>query len=130
MFAHSYAIASVVGNDVSLSWFSSSNQIVASSVDEDSVTPIIHDRTTLDDDPIASGIDAGARKALRENGKSLLPPGIVRCEGDFAAGDVVRVCDPDGTEFARGISRFEATRIKTRQLPRSEVVNRDNLVIL
>jgi glutamate 5-kinase len=75
-------------------------------------------------------VDDGAKKALREGGKSLLPPGIVRCEGDFDAGDVVRVCDLDGTEFARGISRYEANRIKTQQLPRSEVVNRDNLVIL
>ncbi len=38
-------------------------------------------------------VDDGAKKALRENGKSLLPPGVARCEGDFAAGDVVRICD-------------------------------------
>jgi len=37
-------------------------------------------------------VDAGAKKALREAGKSLLPPGITRCEGDFQAGDVVRLC--------------------------------------
>src|SRR6516162_11111961 len=34
-------------------------------------------------------VDAGARRALRENGKSLLPPGVARCEGEFGAGDVV-----------------------------------------
>jgi glutamate 5-kinase len=75
-------------------------------------------------------VDAGARKALRESGKSLLPPGIARCEGEFAAGDVVRICDLDGTEFARGIAGFEAAEIKARQLKRVEVVHRDNMVIL
>jgi glutamate 5-kinase len=75
-------------------------------------------------------VDAGARKALRESGKSLLPPGIARCEGDFAAGDVVRVCDLDGTEFARGIAAFQASEIQARQLRRVEVIHRDNLVIL
>lgn len=75
-------------------------------------------------------VDNGAREALREKGKSLLPPGIARSEGDFAAGDVVRVCDLDGTEFARGIARFPATEIAARQLRGVEVVHRDDLVIL
>ncbi len=75
-------------------------------------------------------VDAGAKQALRENGKSLLPPGIARCEGDFAAGDVVRICDQDGTEFARGISAFDSAAIKARQLTRVEIVHRDNLVVL
>ena len=75
-------------------------------------------------------VDAGAKKALRENGKSLLPPGIARCEGEFEAGEGVRICDLDGTEFARGITGFNATEIKGRQLKRIEVVHRDNLVIL
>ncbi len=75
-------------------------------------------------------VDAGARKALREAGKSLLPPGIARCEGEFEAGEVVRICDQDGTEFARGIAGFGAAEIKARKLQRVEVVHRDNLVIL
>src|SRR6266700_419988 len=75
-------------------------------------------------------VDAGAKKGLRENGKSLLPPGVARCEGEFAAGDVVRICDLDGTEFARGISDFSADEICARQLKRVEIVHRDNLVIL
>jgi glutamate 5-kinase len=75
-------------------------------------------------------VDAGAKKALRESGKSLLPPGIARCEGEFEAGEVVRVCDLDGTEFARGIAGFSAGQIKARQLKGVEVVHRDNLVIL
>lgn len=75
-------------------------------------------------------VDEGAKKALRENGRSLLPPGITRCEGDFEAGEVVRICDLDGTEFARGIASFGAGAIAARQLKRVEVVHRDNLVIL
>jgi glutamate 5-kinase len=75
-------------------------------------------------------VDAGARKALREGGKSLLPPGVVRCEGDFAAGSVVRICDPDGTEFARGIAKYGAAEVRGRKLSRVELVHRDDLVIL
>ena len=75
-------------------------------------------------------VDAGARKALRENGKSLLPPGVARCEGDFQAGEVVRVCDLDGMEFACGIAGFSASEIQAGQLKRVEVVHRDDLVVL
>jgi glutamate 5-kinase len=75
-------------------------------------------------------VDEGARQALRESGKSLLPPGVVRCEGDFEKGEVVAICDLDGTEFARGIAAFSAAEIKGRELKRVEVVHRDDLVIL
>jgi glutamate 5-kinase len=75
-------------------------------------------------------VDDGAKKALRESGKSLLPPGVARCEGEFAAGDVVRICDLDGTEFARGIAKFSADEIRAKKLARVELVHRDDLVIL
>jgi glutamate 5-kinase len=75
-------------------------------------------------------VDAGAKKALRESGRSLLPPGVARCEGQFAAGEVVRICDLDGTEFARGIAAFDSSEISTGNLKRVEVIHRDNLVIL
>ncbi len=75
-------------------------------------------------------VDDGAKLALREKGKSLLPPGVARCEGEFAAGDVVRICDLNGTEFARGIARFEAAAVRARKLPKEELVHRDDLVIL
>jgi hypothetical protein len=42
----------------------------------------------------------------------------------------VRICDQDGTEFARGLAGFGAAEIKGRKLQRVEVVHRDNLVIL
>ena len=75
-------------------------------------------------------VDDGAKKALRESGKSLLPPGVARCEGEFAAGDVVRICDLDGTEFARGIAKFSGEEIRAKKLARVELVHRDDLVIL
>jgi len=75
-------------------------------------------------------VDDGARKALREMGKSLLPPGVVRCEGEFGAGDIVRICDVNGTEFARGICRASSSEIASHQNSRTEVVHRDDLVIL
>jgi len=74
-------------------------------------------------------VDDGAKQALRERGKSLLPPGVARCEGDFVAGDVVRLCDLNGTEFARGICAFDSTVVKARQAG-GVLVHRDNLVVL
>jgi len=75
-------------------------------------------------------VDDGAKTALRENGKSLLPPGVKRCEGSFAKGDVVMICDLEGTEFARGIAEFGSEEVKSATLKRVEVVHRDNLVVL
>jgi glutamate 5-kinase len=74
-------------------------------------------------------VDDGAKKALRDNGKSLLPPGVARCEGEFAAGEVVRICDLNGTEFARGICDFDSRTVKAREA-KEVLVHRDNLVIL
>jgi glutamate 5-kinase len=75
-------------------------------------------------------VDDGAKKALRESGKSLLPPGVARCEGNFSAEEVVRICDLDGTEFARGIAKFSGEEIRAKKLARVELVHRDDLVIL
>jgi glutamate 5-kinase len=75
-------------------------------------------------------VDNGAKLAVREKGKSLLPPGVARVEGEFGADSVVRICDLDGMEFARGIARFGATAIRENTLPKEELVHRDDLVIL
>ena len=75
-------------------------------------------------------VDNGAKTALRENGKSLLPPGVARCEGNFEAGEVIRICDLDGTEFARGIAKFGGKEIREKKPARVELVHRDDLVIL
>jgi glutamate 5-kinase len=75
-------------------------------------------------------VDDGARTALREQGKSLLPPGVLRCEGTFEAGEIVRICDSDGTEFARGQVEYGADSIRAGHLKRVEIIHRDNLVVL
>jgi glutamate 5-kinase len=75
-------------------------------------------------------VDAGARRALVENGKSLLQPGVVKCEGDFAKGDIVSICDGDGTEFARGMIGASAEEICGKRVSCGELVHRDDLVIL
>ena len=74
-------------------------------------------------------VDDGAKKALRENGKSLLLPGVARCEGDFATGEVVRICDLNGTEFSRGICDFDSAAVKAHKVT-GVLVHRDNLVVL
>lgn len=75
-------------------------------------------------------VDDGARTALREKGKSLLRPGIIRCEGEFEPGDVISICDADGTEFARGIVKYSSKEIMDKKKLSQEVVHRDDLVIL
>ena len=58
-------------------------------------------------------IDAGAEKALL-SGKSLLPAGVTRVEGDFDRGDAVIIRAADGRELGRGLIAYgktEATRI-------------------
>jgi glutamate 5-kinase len=75
-------------------------------------------------------VDAGALAALRDHGRSLLAPGVVRCEGDFQAGEVVRICDPEGREFARGLAGASAAEIRSRSHPKPEIIHRDDLVVL
>ena len=86
-------------------------------------------------------VDAGAAKALRLGGKSLLPAGVSGARGDFAAGDPVRILGPDGLEVARGLTRYSAaeiasikglTTVRLRCLGchrEDEVVHRDELVV-
>ena len=75
-------------------------------------------------------VDAGARRALIESGRSLLRPGVTRVEGEFITGDIVSICGSDGTEFARGMARSDSATIAAGQSTRGEVVHRDDLVIL
>src|SRR5262245_30702595 len=58
-------------------------------------------------------VDAGARAAV-ERHASLLPIGMVSVVGHFIKGDVVALCDAEGTEFARGLTNYssaDASRI-------------------
>jgi len=75
-------------------------------------------------------VDEGAKKALREKGRSLLLPGVIRCEGDFDAGAVISIRDLNGVEFARGIAKADSEAICGKSLAKTDVVHRDNLVIL
>jgi len=49
-------------------------------------------------------VDEGAARALREEGRSLLPAGITAVSGDFRSGDLVTVLDPEGRPIARGVT--------------------------
>jgi glutamate 5-kinase len=88
-------------------------------------------------------VDNGAKKALVELGKSLLPAGVVAVQGEFEAGDLVSVVDERGSEFARGLTNFGSVDVeKLKRLSSGdveqvlgsklyeEVVHRDNLVVL
>lgn len=57
-------------------------------------------------------VDDGARKALLEQKKSLLPIGIKEVRGSFHEGDTVAVVDLSGREFARGLSNFTAAELR------------------
>ena len=60
-------------------------------------------------------VDDGAKTALIEKGKSLLPSGIIAVSGNFHSGEVVSILDSQGREFARGITNYdqvELSRIK------------------
>ena len=72
-------------------------------------------------------VDAGARRALLEDGASLLGVGVVSCEGAFDAGDAVELVGPDGVAFAKGIASVPAGDAARRGV---EAVHRDRLVVL
>jgi glutamate 5-kinase len=86
-------------------------------------------------------IDAGAVAALRA-GKSLLPAGVIRVDGQFARGDAVVVRGPDTHEIGRGLVAYDAENaemIKGRSSSdaaqilgvsgRTEMIHRDDLVV-
>ncbi len=88
-------------------------------------------------------IDDGAVRALQEDGKSLLPVGVIGITGDFLRGDVVAIVDSEGNEIARGLTNYsssEARRItgtpsgeikaELGYIDEPELIHRDNLVIL
>jgi glutamate 5-kinase len=51
-------------------------------------------------------LDAGACRAVQQEGASVLPVGIVKVSGDFGEGDVIDVLSPDGALIGRGVARF------------------------
>jgi len=88
-------------------------------------------------------VDAGAAAKLRDEGKSLLPIGMVAVQGDFARGDVIAVRNPAGSEIARGLANYASAearllcRKSSNEIERllgyvaePEMVHRDNLVLM
>jgi glutamate 5-kinase len=88
-------------------------------------------------------VDAGAVKAMRDDGRSLLAIGIRTVDGNFGKGDIVSVIDEDGVEIARGLINYNADQVKQirgcrsdrieqilGQCPYEEVIHRDNLTIV
>ncbi|MBI4830911.1 MAG: glutamate 5-kinase, partial [Candidatus Lindowbacteria bacterium] len=57
-------------------------------------------------------IDGGAKRALLENGKSLLPSGVTDVAGEFNRGDTVSIIDEEKTEIARGLANYSADEVR------------------
>jgi len=88
-------------------------------------------------------VDDGARVAIIEKGKSLLPSGILSVKGEFEMGEMIGIEDRTGYELARGLSRYSSEavgRIRGRHSSEiegilgywtgDEVTHRDDLVVL
>lgn len=88
-------------------------------------------------------VDAGAVKALRNQGKSLLPAGVRAVEGQFERAQTIRIYDSDGHEIARGLTQYRSSDLllikglHSSQIADvlgytygSEVVHRDDMVVL
>lgn len=87
-------------------------------------------------------IDAGAANALKNNGNSLLPIGIVSVSGTFKRGDIIEVTESDGTTIGWGIASYPSSDVElikgknSKALPEllghyygAEVVHRNNLAL-
>jgi glutamate 5-kinase len=88
-------------------------------------------------------VDDGAKRALVQKGKSLLPSGVVKVRGSFDRGDPVSCIGPRGKEFARGLVNYSTSELekikglRTEQIEKvlgykysDEVIHRDDLVVL
>jgi len=88
-------------------------------------------------------VDDGAKKALIEKGKSLLPAGIRQVKGSFKAGDMVEVTTLDGIAIAKGLSNYSSEEMgsicgcksfeisgKLGHKNFDEAIHRDNLVLV
>jgi len=88
-------------------------------------------------------IDSGAARAILARGKSLLPAGIIRIEGQFEFGNAVRIFGEDGKEIARGLVNYNFRDLDSIMGMRTsavrkifgknfynEVIHRDDLTLL
>ena len=87
-------------------------------------------------------LDAGAVRAISQDGKSLLSAGITEIKGDFQAQDAVVLCDRSGQEIARGLVNYNHRELQQIRGRRSSeismilghggadtIIHRDNLVL-
>lgn len=87
-------------------------------------------------------VDDGAKTALLQRGKSLLPVGIRDVAGDFSPGDLVEIVDLSGQRIGHGLTEYSSAEVrllkglqseKIRELlgaaAPGEVIHRDNLVV-
>jgi len=87
-------------------------------------------------------LDDGARQAVQQKGRSLLPIGVIGVEGRFKKGDVVSLRDLAGTEFARGLTNYSCEDVQKikglhtaqivaslGQCPYEEIIHRNNLLV-
>ena len=87
-------------------------------------------------------VDEGARRAVLECGKSLLPSGVVSVTGTFEKGDTVAIAGPNGGVFAYGLVNLSSNDLATVRGMKShhvrrvlgtaaydEAIHRDNLFI-
>lgn len=88
-------------------------------------------------------LDAGAVKVMTEQGRSLLPVGVIKAEGDFKRGDMVVCQDNERREIARGLVNYSAQETnKILRQPSHKIetllgyvddeslIHRDNLILL
>jgi glutamate 5-kinase len=88
-------------------------------------------------------VDAGARRAIAEQGKSLLPPGVKGALGQFGVGEPVEIAVDAARPFARGLAGYAADDVRRLAGKRTseiegvlgfkytdEVVHRNDLVLL
>ena len=88
-------------------------------------------------------VNHGAKKALVEKEKSLLPIGVIDVIHDFNKGDVISIVDEDDNEFARGIVNYDSESCRKVIGSHSDniikilgfknydaIVTRDNITIL
>jgi len=88
-------------------------------------------------------LDEGAVRVLQQQGRSLLPVGVTRVEGQFSRGEIVSCVDGEGNEVARGLVNYsaeESGKIAGRSsdeieailgyVDEPELVHRDNMVVV
>ncbi len=88
-------------------------------------------------------LDTGAVQKVLEEGKSLLPIGVIRIEGEFARGEIISCIDGNGHEIARGLSNYSSSEASLISRHKSsdiknilgyegdqELIHRDNMIVL